>query len=161
LIDHLQGARYFPNIELCNGYHQIHFFSDNCHKTVFHTRHGSYEYTAMVFELTNAPLTLQLTINGGNDAVLVVVDRLTKMADLAYSSPAWSFACMVSLLQSSAIEFQFHLVILARHVEQIWHMPRVFFRLSPANRRPDRTNISVHGTIDSLTTRWRPRIQQR
>ncbi|GJP34200.1 hypothetical protein CLOM_g18648 [Closterium sp. NIES-68] len=56
LIDQLRGARYVSKIDLHVSYHHIRAFADECHKTVFPTRYGSYEYIVMPFGLTNAPL---------------------------------------------------------------------------------------------------------
>ncbi|GJP62199.1 hypothetical protein CLOP_g19286 [Closterium sp. NIES-67] len=64
LIENLHGARYFLKFDLRGGYHKIQVFADDCHKTAFYSRCGSYEYTVMSFGLTNAPSTFQLTMNG-------------------------------------------------------------------------------------------------
>ncbi|GJP29621.1 hypothetical protein CLOM_g18799 [Closterium sp. NIES-68] len=47
LIDQLPKARYFSKIDLQGGYLQIRVVVADYHKTVFHTRYGSFEYVVM------------------------------------------------------------------------------------------------------------------
>ncbi|GJP86967.1 hypothetical protein CLOP_g16941 [Closterium sp. NIES-67] len=63
---------------------------------------------------------------------------------LGCRSPAW-YPCGDHQRQRPKI----HLVLLARHVEPIWHQPTILIHLSPANRWSDRTDRSDHGTVDS------------
>ncbi|GJP32701.1 hypothetical protein CLOM_g17302, partial [Closterium sp. NIES-68] len=42
---------------------QIRVVASNCHKTVFCTRYGSFEYVVMPFSLTNAPTTFQMIMS--------------------------------------------------------------------------------------------------
>ena len=57
LFDQLNGARVFSKIDLRIVYHQLKVRGSYIPKTAFTTRCGLYEYTVMLFGLTNAHLT--------------------------------------------------------------------------------------------------------
>jgi hypothetical protein len=63
LQDRVRGAKIFTNIDLKNGYNLIGIKPGHEWKMAFKTRYGLYEYTVMLFGLSNTPATFQNMMN--------------------------------------------------------------------------------------------------
>jgi hypothetical protein len=72
----LNGAKYLTKIDLQDSYHRIAIAKEDRWKTAFRTCYGHFEYSVMLFGLTNSPATFQAYINkalsGLVDAICVV-----------------------------------------------------------------------------------------
>ena len=63
LQDRLAHAKMFTALDLRDGYHLVRIKVGDEWKTAFRIRYGHYEYTVMLFGLTNVPATFQTLIN--------------------------------------------------------------------------------------------------
>jgi hypothetical protein len=63
LQDRVRGAKIFTKIDLKNDYNLIRIKPGDQWKMAFKTRYGLYEYTVMLFGLSNAPATFQNMMN--------------------------------------------------------------------------------------------------
>ena len=63
LFDQLGGSRYFFEIDLRSGFHQLRIREQDVHKTTFKTQYGHFEFFVIPLGLTNALATFMDLMN--------------------------------------------------------------------------------------------------
>jgi hypothetical protein len=64
LFDQLKGAKIFLKIDLRSGYREVRIKDEDIRKTTFRKRYSHYEFTVVLFGLSNAPVVFMCLMNG-------------------------------------------------------------------------------------------------
>ena len=86
LLDAPRTAKVYSKIDLCHAYHLVRIAEGDEWKTVFRTRHGTFEWLVMPFGLSNAPSCFQRFMNDIfrdllNVTVIVYLDDILIFSD--------------------------------------------------------------------------------
>ena len=82
----MREDRYFSNLDMTKGYHQIRFRPADVHKTAFVTMGHQYEYLRMPFGMVNSIMTLMRAVRKFLDGMDNVVDYID---DLLVHTRTW------------------------------------------------------------------------
>ena len=88
LIESLKCDKFFTNLELKLGYHQIPIKSIDVWKIAFKTKEGLFEWLALPFDLTNASATFMIYMD---DLLRTFIDKcvIVYLDDILIFSRSW------------------------------------------------------------------------
>ena len=101
LLDSPRKAQVYSKIDLCHAYHLVRIANGDEWKTAFRTRYGSFEWSVMLFGLTNAPVAFQQFMNDIFSDILDVCVVIYLDDILIYSNNISKHHCVTTLSLSS------------------------------------------------------------
>jgi hypothetical protein len=107
LLDQLMGERFFNNIDLKFGYHQVPIEPTDVWKTTFKSREGLFEWLVMPFGLTNAPTTFMRLMDDvlrpfTNSSLVVYLDDILIFI-IMWDEHMWHIQQVLSTLRQRKI----------------------------------------------------------